>query len=566
MRREIFNSLCNFVQMNHLKNLICITIVFIFFIPLVSAQNTNSLKRIANRQPSDSASIAAIIQLGEMYISINLDTSKLYLQRGLKLLQKYNFYELKTNALIYSAYLHQVEGKMETAVNMAIEAHKIAEKNNDNKLKIKTLRYLGEINRASLHYTDAIKYIKHSIELCDIENQPIEKVNGLMRLASVYFELKEYNQTIECALNAEKISNKHIINKFYIKIYEILGATYRQTENYPLALKYLLKSENLILNSSENLENATVFYHIAQTYYDLRQYDNCLKYTDIALKIANKYDVKIHQHYLLKLVAWANNAKGNYKTAYIYLDSSYNVWLALYNSQMDSRISEMQVKFDTEKTKLELKNAELEKQNIVADLNFNRIVNYLLLFSFIGSSITLAIFVISKRKLNSAYNSVVKQNIEKNEAFERLEKLKAKIENQIQIKPQTLVETKSRTKADDEDYSLIINQLEKHLSKQQAFTNPDLTLNSLAETLQTNRTYLSKAVNQHYKKNFSVFISEFRVNEACRLIKKEMHLTHTLAAIAQMCGFNNRKTFNEAFKKVVGVTPTIYIENLHNSQ
>ena len=89
-----------------------------------------------------------------------------------------------------------------------------------------------------------------------------------------------------------------------------------------------------------------------------------------------------------------------------------------------------------------------------------------------------------------------------------------------------------------------------------------LDLNAVAKMLNTNRTYISQAVNHENEKGFAEYINAYRIEEAVELIKQQTkggkYAHYTIEAISEMVGFSNRTSFYTAFKQVVGVTPAEY--------
>lgn len=92
------------------------------------------------------------------------------------------------------------------------------------------------------------------------------------------------------------------------------------------------------------------------------------------------------------------------------------------------------------------------------------------------------------------------------------------------------------------------------------YTQPNLTLPTLARRLNVRIHTLSQYINDNLRKNFSQFVNEYRVHEAQRLIKENPHLK--MEAIADMCGFNSASTFYSAFKKTTGRTPAQYQQTI----
>lgn len=107
-----------------------------------------------------------------------------------------------------------------------------------------------------------------------------------------------------------------------------------------------------------------------------------------------------------------------------------------------------------------------------------------------------------------------------------------------------------------EDLSHWKHQIEQFMKEHKPHLEPSLTLKSLALKLKTNPSVLSAAINQNFNKNFNDFINEYRINAFLELIKNKETQHYTLLALAMECGFNSKSTFNRAFKKITGETPT----------
>lgn len=90
-------------------------------------------------------------------------------------------------------------------------------------------------------------------------------------------------------------------------------------------------------------------------------------------------------------------------------------------------------------------------------------------------------------------------------------------------------------------------------------SNPDFSLQQLAQIVQSNTKYVSWVINNTYNKNFKTFINDYRIEEASKMLVNRDDYGHlTLQAIAQKVGFKSTTSFNTAFKRVIGMTPSAY--------
>lgn len=104
------------------------------------------------------------------------------------------------------------------------------------------------------------------------------------------------------------------------------------------------------------------------------------------------------------------------------------------------------------------------------------------------------------------------------------------------------------------DAQEILNKVQEN----KYYLNPELTIKGLANLMQVNRNGLSHSINKGFDKNFNDFINEQRVDEAKRILKNKTHTQLTLLGIGLESGFNSKASFNRAFKKFTGQTPSEY--------
>ena len=95
------------------------------------------------------------------------------------------------------------------------------------------------------------------------------------------------------------------------------------------------------------------------------------------------------------------------------------------------------------------------------------------------------------------------------------------------------------------------------------FLDSNFTINSLAEYLETNSTYLSIVINNNKEKSFKQYIAELRINYVIERLKKDRKFTkYSIAAIADEVGYTNASSFTRVFKKQSGKTPSEFIKSI----
>ena len=115
-------------------------------------------------------------------------------------------------------------------------------------------------------------------------------------------------------------------------------------------------------------------------------------------------------------------------------------------------------------------------------------------------------------------------------------------------------------KLGDEEVKLWLNRLEQIMEDQQVFRNPNLKLQDLAQELRLSPHQLSQFSNDNLGKNFTQFINEYRIGEACKLLETDTLLS--IEGIGDEVGFNSKSTFFSTFKKIKGLTPAKYRQQI----
>ncbi|WP_343487686.1 helix-turn-helix domain-containing protein [Allomuricauda sp. d1] len=109
----------------------------------------------------------------------------------------------------------------------------------------------------------------------------------------------------------------------------------------------------------------------------------------------------------------------------------------------------------------------------------------------------------------------------------------------------------------------LLDKLNHLMETEQPYTNPNLKLSEVAKKIRLSSHQLSQLLNDNLGKSFPVYINEYRILKAQKLLATNTNLT--LEAIGYECGFNSKSTFYTSFKAIVGTTPNKYRSQLQGS-
>ena len=102
-------------------------------------------------------------------------------------------------------------------------------------------------------------------------------------------------------------------------------------------------------------------------------------------------------------------------------------------------------------------------------------------------------------------------------------------------------------------------------TKNKIYTRSDLRITHISEQLNTNRTYISRMINEEFKMNFNEFVNQYRIEEAKAIMQNPENRFLTLEEIAEKSGFGSLNSFSRIFKEITGKTPGKYRDKKNSS-
>ena len=441
------------------------------------------------------------------------------------------------------------------------------------------------------NYPEAIKIYLKALEIHEKTGYEQGIAYTLNNIAAIYVNQKNYDNALIYFFKTKIILEKIRDYKQIPNLLNNIGSVYSLKGNTDSALFYRQKAFKISISQSNVEEIPRIASNLAYYYLSTNDFENFLKYIEISIsyytKSGNKtglsYCYTIYSDYYKKKndiekaikyselslkYAELSNSKPQKKDAYLQLSNLYfekNSYLeaynnlSLYNKLYDSIFNIERLKivenitmvYETEKKEDKIRILEVNEKIKDVELKRNRLIITILI---IGSSvfiILLSVLIVFYRNTKAAYNILVEKNIEQVSGNFNL---KNSSENS---------KTESQPELTEKEIAISEN-LEYLLEKENIYTDENLNLDDLAKKLNTNRAVLSKIINQKYDCNFNNFINRYRINQVCKMLISGKNADLTIEGIAQNVGFNSRSTFNSAFKKIVGVTPSFYINSLKN--
>jgi len=103
-----------------------------------------------------------------------------------------------------------------------------------------------------------------------------------------------------------------------------------------------------------------------------------------------------------------------------------------------------------------------------------------------------------------------------------------------------------------------VARLKQYMVEKKPFLNPSLTIQDLSDGMEVPTRELSLLINHKLAQHFFDFINSYRIESAMEILDDAAKSKITILEILYSVGFNSKSSFNTAFKKHTGITPTEY--------
>ena len=119
------------------------------------------------------------------------------------------------------------------------------------------------------------------------------------------------------------------------------------------------------------------------------------------------------------------------------------------------------------------------------------------------------------------------------------------------------------TKDESRREDLLFERVEAYMQKEKPYLDDTFTLTRLATEMMTNKSMLSKTINDKSGNNFCRYVNAYRIRHALSLMQRDRRLK--VSELSMMSGFHTVASFNMAFKLIMSDTPSEYMRTLHSA-
>lgn len=504
------------------------------------------LRRAGAAHDDERALMYADLFSGQSYLlAEGSDSTRIYLDRAL--IRGRQCEDPVALCRIYNAlgiYAVSIETNYFGGIEYFLEAMEYARSASLNRFYL-----VAQCNLANTYYMrNDPAGLKYAEEVCRLGAEwgyDYLAFGGAVISAYMHYMLGDQDRALEYILRTLSDTDKF---GYHTELYS-LYANIAQGADAGAERYYLMALDHI----DEKVVTATVMTYLSYGTYlnDRGEYARAIPVLRQGIELSERSNNAVHRYKLYQRISEAETALGRYREALDYFKSYHSQADSIFNVERERSINELRVKYDAERQENMLRKSEIDL------IRQQRRFQLLLLLLLFAVGISTVVYILYRRK-DKMYKQIVRQQYE----FLKKEKKAAQpaMPPPDPISPQTEKPSPDRDEHAVRDAELFA-RIEYLMQTEGVYRQNDLTIERLAERLDTNRTYISRAINQQAGKAFSSYVNSYRIDEAVRRLS-DVDDDTPLKALAQMLGYNHLQTFYTSFQSAIGMPSSKYREKL----
>lgn len=451
--------------------------------------------------------------------------------------------------------LYSGNRKNKKALDYYLIAYNNCDKNDEdyyNAIKMQ----IGVMRSTLGQYQEAITILKET-ENYFKEKSPAHYLFQQYIMAEAYnsmLELETAKTIIDRGLAlAKKEKSELMIDRFLTT----KGVNLYGRKEYQNAINLLIPIlKNASFVKEDFSDYAFVSYYIGKSYDGLKNKDLTLKYfkkvDSVFVKYNDIYDWNIDSY---KFLIDFYKEKKDLKNQLVYTERLIKADSLLMASN-EYGLKSFNKGYD-------IPNLISEKQELITNLKKKESFSYSIIALLFLVIIRLAYYYYENKKRAKQKIELLRQNLE-NYLNEQQKTFEDKNKH-LTLEESTVIESSEiQRKMSGEAKNGILNNLDL-FEKKRDFLKNTCSLDNLAKEFNTNKTYLSKIINEDKGYSFSAYVSNLRIEYLVEQLKQDKRIRkYSIDSIAEEIGYNNAKAFSRAFYDRIGMNPSVFIKNMND--
>ena len=428
---------------------------------------------------------------------------------------------------VYGTYEMAKGQNVYAATEYYLKALGYARPRNDKQAHSSALANLAS-SMTNQHDTTGLKYALESYQIAKTLNNPVHQVYALVNIVLQMKYRKKYAEAEQWIDTLRQITSPMFLG---VTVNTLQADICRETNNCDRA-NHFIDIAIAMADTSKNMqpmEKENAYLGKANILCQQGRSEESNQWVAKVEKLSQQSGFSIPEADVARLYAMNYENLGNYKKALEYRIKQITIKENNTNSDRIKVQKAKEVALD-----IAQKDAEIAQQKDHA-----RMLKWILwgTLGFIALLMALCLYI---------YNM-----------YRRQRKLMTVVVERAQ--PEEIIE-EQREKQTDNKHVELFRQIKEEIDDKKMFLDANLSRESLAKHLGTNRTYISEAVAQMTGMNFPQYINLLRINEAERRLHDPQVDVSNFANFGRTLGFASLNAFRTAFKQQTGMTLSAYRE------
>ncbi len=461
----------------------------------------------------------------------------------------------------------------------------------DKKEYAKVLNNKGLINYDCGKLDTAVENHLEALRIIEMPGNEDKRLEGIFNanLGRTYFRLGDYNNALRHLQRALPIVTERRATQTISYVCIMIARVYKEQGNFDAAIDYCNRSMRVLHKDNEayKRQNGNTLILLAELYIAQKHFQKAMDCLERALKNYREIDAKSRIALSLIMMGHVRKERGQFHEAledlkqgaeiarqlnmpeilqdgYLYLSETYSAlgdsdqsfrYYKMYNEVKEtvfnkvaaSRIRNSQVKYETQKMHKEIEGVKTSKKTVF--LFFSGVVLVL--------GLVLALVLYNRRRIKKRAQILLEQKDREIEFHKKTTgTLKEQIKAFLSQKDRKRYEGSNLT---PEQQDIYLRKLLRYMKAEKPYLDSELTVKRLATGLSVSHRELSQVINESAGMHFYDFVNRYRVEAAKRMLQESILKDEmSILGIAYEVGFNSKSSFNTAFKKATGITPSQY--------
>ena len=350
---------------------ICYGIFIIISIPLYAQQTkTDSLENSLKNSKPDTNRVNILSQLAWGFMTSDLEKSKQYTLRGLKLSRNLGFLKGEVILLNYLGDYHRRQGAYANGVKYITQSLKVAEGIKDSLGMADAYRLLGIIHSFSLNqYELGLKYHIMALPIYEKSKDKRRIIALYGHIAWVLYMMNRdmplARQYTEKALSLVKNLDDNQLMSWALNSKALI---YSRESKLDSAIFYLNKSNEFAQKAKDQAVNAYNNNLLGNIYLQQNDHTNALKIFQKNIPLIHKVNAKGLLSNAYESLSKTYVAQGKFDSAYVFYKKYIHLKDSLHNWETSQKVAIIQAEY--EKERKEAKILSLEKERSIYSVVF----------------------------------------------------------------------------------------------------------------------------------------------------------------------------------------------------